>query len=126
MAKSVILIDDDQDDLDIMKETIKEIDESILCLSFIYPDEALRVVSNELIFIPNFIFIDINMPVVTGDKLLKEFRRLSILEKSIITMFSTSMPPSVSQALHEIGANHTFQKPSKVADYQVILSKILS
>jgi CheY-like chemotaxis protein len=126
VAKTVILIDDDQDDLDIMKETIQGIDSSLLCISFVYPDEALRVVSSELVFIPNFIFIDINMPIIPGDKLLREFRKNPALKNTSIVMFSTSMPAPVAQVLMERGANKTFQKPSKVADYKTILSSILS
>jgi hypothetical protein len=54
VAKTIILIDDDQDDLDIMEETIKSIDDQILCISFIYPEEAIRVVSKELISMSQF------------------------------------------------------------------------
>lgn len=43
MARTVILIDDDQEDLDLMKQAIHTVDSSLLCLSFIYPEEALRV-----------------------------------------------------------------------------------
>ncbi|HYG01400.1 MAG TPA: response regulator [Chryseosolibacter sp.] len=125
MSKTVILIDDDQDDLDLMKETITKIDPAIFCISFIYPDEALRVVNRELAFIPDYIFIDINMRRLTGDKLLKEFRTNKALDNVVITMFSTSMPSTVSQALKDSGADFTFQKPSKVNEYPKVLSSIL-
>ena len=126
VAKTVILIDDDQDDLEIMRETIRDIDRSILCTSFIYPDEALRVVTKELIFIPNYIFIDINMPVITGDKLLREFRKVESLNSSIITMFSTSIPQTVSQELMNMGASYTFEKPNNMSDFRKILTKVFS
>lgn len=109
-----------------MKETIRSIDKKILCISFIYPDEALRVVTKELIFIPNFIFIDINMPMMTGDKVLREMRKNSLLDETIITMFSTSIPRAVSQALKEAGANYTFQKPNGMEDYSKVISSILT
>jgi CheY-like chemotaxis protein len=126
VAKTVILIDDDQDDLDLMRETIKEMDRSILCISFIYPEEALRVVTDELIFAPNYIFIDINMPVITGDKLLREFRKVLSLNSSVITMFSTSMPQPVSQALIDSGASYTFEKPNNISDLRKILTRVFS
>jgi len=126
VARTVILIDDDQDDLDLMKETIKDIDSSILCISFVYPEEALRVVAKELTFIPNYIFIDINMPIITGDKLLREFRQVTSLNNSVITMFSTSMPQTVSQALIESGASHTFEKPSSISGLRKMLTSIFS
>lgn len=125
MSKTVILIDDDQDDLDLMKETIRKIDESIFCISFIYPEEALRVVNRELVIVPNFIFIDINMRGLTGDKLLKEFRKNKALDNAVITMFSTSMPSTVAQALKDSGADFTFQKPSRVTEYPKVIAPIL-
>lgn len=125
MAKTVILIDDDQDVLDILKESVKRIDSAILCISFIYPEEAIRVVSAELISIPNFIFIDINMPRITGDMVLKEFRKIKELNNSVITMLSTAMPGTVALALRASGANFTFQKPIKIEDYIKLLKTIL-
>jgi len=125
VAKTVILIDDDQDDLDIITDSIRAIDPVIHCINFIYPEEALRFLSGELIFIPNFVFIDINMPGMNGDKVLRSLRKNKDLDATIITMFSTSIPPAVAQALELEGANHTFQKPNKITDYQKLLSKII-
>lgn len=126
MAKTIILIDDDQDDLDIMRGAIKQLDDSALCISFVYPEEAVRVVTNELIFIPNFVFIDINMPGLTGDKVLQEFRKNKMLNNAIITMFSTSLPSSVAEVLQKKGANFTFEKPTKAKDYYQVISDIFS
>ena len=63
MAKTVLIIDDDQDDLDIMKQAIQSIDPDLFCLSFIYPEEALKIIlGDEFVVTPDYIFIDINMP----------------------------------------------------------------
>ena len=62
MPKTVILIDDDQDDLDIVKETIQTIDDTIHCICFVHPDEALRMITNAPSVIPDYIFSDVNMP----------------------------------------------------------------
>ena len=123
MPKTAILIDDDQDDLELLKETIKGIDNTVLCRSFIYSEEALRVVSAK-VFTPNYIFIDINMPGLSGDKLLKRFRENNDLDDTVITILSTSIPETVSQSLKAAGANYTFQKPSKVKEYEAIIRQI--
>ena len=41
MGKTIVLIDDDQEDLDLMKQAIEMVDSSLLCLSFLYPEEQL-------------------------------------------------------------------------------------
>lgn len=126
MPLTVVLIDDDQDDLDVMKEVIDELDKSIILFSFKNPDEAIRAISNNVIISPNFIFIDINMPYITGDKVLKEFRRNPNLDSVKIVMFSTSMPPHDSQKYRQWGANFAFEKPVMLRSYQSILKNIFS
>lgn len=125
LATTVILIDDDEDDLEIMRECIKGMNAEARCTSFTYAEDALESISGGLQETPDYIFIDINMPVISGADLLKEFRQLPYLASTVITMFSTSMPDSVSQALRGLGASHTFQKPFKIDDYHRILSMIM-
>jgi len=124
MPKTVILIDDDQDDLDVLKEAIAEVDPSILSISFIYPVEAVRVICNELIALPDFIFTDINMPMMAGDECLRELRKNKQLNDTIITVLSTSIPKELSEKLKQMGADYTFQKPSNIGGYQEILKSI--
>lgn len=127
MSRTIIIIDDDQDDLEIMKLAIHNIDPGIFCLCFIYPEEALRVIlGKEFVVTPDFIFIDINMPGLSGDKCLKAIRANKTVEKSVITMYSTSMPDTVAEALKINGADHVFEKPVKLKGYSEILGRILS
>lgn len=121
MTKTVVLIDDDQDDLDILKETLTSIDPSLSCISFIYPVEAIKVVTRELIVTPDYIFTDINMPVLTGDQCVREFRKYEEFNDTIITVLSTTMRPEVSDALKKLGANFTFKKPNSIFEYKQLL-----
>lgn len=127
MKKTVILIDDDQEDLDIMKEAIEAVDPSLLCLSFVYPEEALRVLLNkESTSLPEFIFIDINMPGITGDKCLKALRNEKEFDDIVVTLYSTSMPDTVAAALKAAGADYVFEKPVRINSYVEILKKIIT
>ena len=68
MIKTVLLIDDDLDDLELMKEAISEIDKSIVTISFQNLEEALIAVTEHLLVRPDYIFIDVNMPLLSCDK----------------------------------------------------------
>lgn len=126
MARTIILIDDDPDDLDVIKQAIAAVDQALVCISFIYPEEALRVLlSEELVVIPDAIFIDINMPGLTGDKCLKAIGNDRSFDQVFIAMYSTSMPDTVSEALRSVGANYTFEKPVRIAGYSQVISEIL-
>ena len=125
MPKTVVIIDDDPDDLDVMKEALLQVDSSIHCICFIYPEEALRLLGKELILLPDFIFVDINMVKLSGDFCLRELRKLPEFAETPIIMCSTSMPEQVAGALLRDGATHTFQKPFVIKEYIRILEGIL-
>lgn len=126
MARTVIIIDDDPDDLDIMKQAVLEVAPSLQCISFIYPQEALRILlSNELMVRPEYIFIDMNMPVVTGDQCLKAIRADKSFERVTIAVYSTSMPEAVKEALRDSGANFVFEKPVRMRAYVEKLAEII-
>ena len=124
MAKTVILIDDDQDDLDILKEALSSIDPSLRYISFIYPLEAIRVITNELIMIPDYIITDINMPGMTGDQLVKEFRQHEEFNKTVIAVFSTAMSEDLANRLKSLGANFTLKKPNSIDAFKPLLEPI--
>jgi CheY-like chemotaxis protein len=125
MPKTVVLIDDDSDDLEIMKDALTQVDASLLCISFVYPDEAIRLLSKELILLPDFIFIDINIPRISGPECLSRLREIHEFKEVPIIMYSTSMPERVAQSLRKNGANFTFQKPFEFNDYVRILERII-
>lgn len=65
----------------------------------------------ELVILPDYVFIDINMPGITGDMIINVLRRLEKqkeFDKIIITLYSTSMPHTVAEALKIDGANFVF------------------
>jgi CheY-like chemotaxis protein len=126
MIKTAVLIDDDPDDLDLMKEAINEVDKSIVAISFQDPEEALTAMTNELIVLPNYIFIDINMPGIRGDKILRALRSIREFDSIPITVLSTSMSLTEAQGYKNDGANFTFQKPNVYSQYQNILKTIFA
>ena len=125
MAKTVIIIDDDADDLEIMGETLRQIDPAIVCISFVFPEEAIKLFKDGLIFCPDFIFVDINMPKITGMECLIELRKIPYLKEIPITIYSTSMRESIAKELIARGATFTMQKPSRIEDYLTILEAII-
>jgi CheY-like chemotaxis protein len=124
MARTVILIDDDDDDLDVMREAIRRMDPRALCSSFIHAEEALRRLSSDSVLIPDYIFIDINMPKKNGIECLIELRKIEALKNIPIIMVSTSMTDGVSNMLKRNGASLTFQKPSYLEGYHAMLKQV--
>ncbi|MBC7868208.1 MAG: response regulator, partial [Gloeobacteraceae cyanobacterium ES-bin-316] len=62
------LADDDEDDRMLFSEALSEIDPQIKCITVKNGKEALEFLQNDLIHLPNYIFLDLNMPVMNGIK----------------------------------------------------------
>lgn len=125
MPKTVVIIDDDSDDLEIMRDALAQIDPSFLCMGFGYPDEAIQLLSNEMILLPDYIFIDFNIPRISGHECLLQLRAIPEFSNIPIIMYSTSMPAKVAEVLTRDGASFTFQKPFDFEDYIKILQQII-
>ena len=65
IRKTVFIVDDDQDDREIFIEAIAEIDKSFNCITAENGEEAIRKL-HAGVFVPNFIFLDLNMPRMYG------------------------------------------------------------
>ena len=126
MSRTVILIDDDQDDLDVLIDRIASVDATIRCISFQHPLEAMRAMLQDLIFFPDFIFTDINMPELRGDHLVGELRKNEDFDNTIITVLSTSINPKTAELLRELGANYVFEKPTRLKQYDTIFQQIFN
>ena len=128
MSKTqVAVIDDDQDDLEIMEQVITGLRDDIECSLYMYPKEAVdMIVGAPADQRPDYIFIDINMPGLTGDKCLQILRSKPDFAAVQIIMYSTSMSGKTSQQLRAAGANFVFEKPVRIKDYADILSDIIT
>jgi CheY-like chemotaxis protein len=123
MTKTVFIVDDDPDDLEILSELIHEFDAEIICRNYRHPEDALREIKNGIL--PHYIFLDINLPRVTGDEYLTEFRGRRELTNTVIIMQSTAIDPRIIQGLKSNGADFVFEKPSAISIYRQFLKEIL-
>ena len=62
---TILNVDDDVEDIEIFCDAVREIDRSIICLVAKSAEEAYQILNSE-IELPQFIFLDINMPKLSG------------------------------------------------------------
>jgi CheY-like chemotaxis protein len=100
----VLTIDDDRDNLDIFCEALNEINPNIDCIKAISAEEALNLLSlaNSL---PNYIFLDLNMPVINGKECLKMIKLNNKLSEIPIFIYSTSSDSTEIDECKRLGAN---------------------
>ena len=126
MKKRIVIIDNDSKHLDSLERVIKEIDKSFHCLSFVFADEALQVISCELNEPPTIIFINVNLNRKSGAACLADLRKDITFDSSQIIMFSVVMPRAVEDSFLQMGADGAFQKPVSTIEYKNILRPILN
>lgn len=124
MSDTILLIDDDQNHLDLLKLALKKVDSSLSIISFVYPDDALKALRN-FTKLPKCIFIDFNLPRKEGIECLYDIRKEKHFNNIIVAMYAAKVPPTVQEALEDAGANFIFQKPTKLSEYKNVIENIL-
>jgi CheY-like chemotaxis protein len=123
--RQVVLIDDDRDDAELFKEVLFEIDNTIGFRHFEESKEALQILSESETNLPDFIFLDINMPVVSGWECLAEFKKNKYLKLIPVVMFTTSSQPKEIEAAKQRGADGFITKPSDYKTLKTLITSVL-
>jgi CheY-like chemotaxis protein len=96
----ILAVDDDREDLDLFCDVVTEIDSTIDVMRAESGEEALDFLLTRAVTLPDFIFLDINMPRVDGRECLKAIRKEKLTKLLSVIMYSTSLS-SADKALFE-------------------------
>lgn len=124
--KRFFIVDDDSDDQDLFIEAVNEVDNSIECVSASNCEEALDLLKNKRITLPDMIFLDLNMPRLNGKQCLAELKRESHLRHIPVIIYSTSSEKRDIDETTKLGAAHFLTKPNKFEELCKALSFVLS
>ena len=122
---TAFLIDDDADDHEIFSFAMEKADNSVQCVFANDGVNALEKINSEKDFIPDYIFIDMNMPRMNGKQCLKELKKIERLKSTPVFMYSTSADPAEIEENLKLGATDFILKPSDVSVLTDILAKIV-
>lgn len=120
------IVDDDIDDQELFIEAVNEVDSSIECLSASNCEEALDLLKNQKIVLPDMIFLDLNMPRLNGKQCLAELKRQSHLCHIPVIIYSTSSEKRDMEETTRLGAAHFLTKPNKFEELCKALSFVVS
>jgi len=99
----ILYIDDDAEDREIFKEAIAAIDPSYICNVADDGFQGLRALE-EFVVMPDFIFVDVNMPRMTGKQFLSEIKKIPRLRSIPLIMYSTTNHQEEMQSYFNMGA----------------------
>lgn len=104
----VFYLDDDIEELELFMESLQEISPSINCLAYNDSGLALRELSNHQSL--DLIFLDYNMPVLTGEDCLQLIRQMPHLRSIPIIIYSTGIDENLKKRLLRCGATMVIRK----------------
>jgi CheY-like chemotaxis protein len=107
-ASVILNIDDDPEDLEIFYKAVKTVNPLTRCLLARNAKEALHILRDTII--PDYIFLDIHMPLMDGKTVLAELRKNKKLEAVPVVMFSTKINPNETEEYAALGANEFLNK----------------
>ncbi|MGV3529894.1 MAG: response regulator [Flavisolibacter sp.] len=120
------LIDNDPEDQEIFCLALEEITASVHCRTAGSGPEALKLLNGEPAYTPDFIFIDMNMPLMDGRECLTEVKKLSWLNEVPVYMYSTDANPRIVGEMKELGAKDLLIKPGSFKLLKEMLARLLN
>jgi len=109
---NILLIDDDADDQEIFYAALHTISDVVACIAISYAREALEKLRSKEIT-PDVIFLDLNMPIMTGQQFLLEIKKEEALKTIPVVIFSTTANQTTINLTLELGAHAFITKPTK-------------
>ena len=119
----LLLVDDNADDIEVFYAAIKQIDESAKCIAAYNGQQALNILESGLI--PDFIFLDIDMPGLTEIDILKEIRKSKPLKNVPVIVFSSDITPKEIKTYKKAGVNGFLVKSKNVDEMYRYLSEVM-
>jgi DNA-binding response OmpR family regulator len=122
---NILLIEDDQDDSAIFSEAVKDFDPAIDFESVPDAGKALSYLKDCKNRLPDFIFLDLRMPGMTGQECLVEIKKDSRLAPVPVIVYTTSKDEKESILLKDLGAVHFMSKPVLPEEVYFMVSFVL-
>lgn len=122
---TILLVDDDEDDRKLFCEAAADIDKAIICVTAFNGEQALSYLGNDANEIPDYIFLDLRMPGLSGHDCLAEIKKTPRVAHVPVIVYTTSREVKESIELKKMGAAHFMSKPVLPDDVYYLLSFVL-
>jgi CheY-like chemotaxis protein len=123
-TESLVIIDDDEDDRDLFLYALAKVNPAVLCLTFADAEDALRDL-NKASLVPDMIFLDLNLPRLSGRQFLVELKKYPTLKNIPVVIYTTSSIEKDIEETKQLGATHFLTKPYSIPELCKALSQII-
>ena len=122
----VLLMDDDEDDRAFFADALIDL-ELLFPVEFCKNGlELLNRLYNKNLHVPDIIFLDLNMPILSGFETLQQIREdVKFKDIPVIAIYSTSATEDGVKNTFGLGANAYVVKPIAFGDLKKLLKKVI-
>jgi len=122
----ILYLDDDDDDHFIFSRVLNDIDPSIQLVSLRDSEKLMEYLLNNIEQLPDYIFLDLNMPKKNGSECLSEIKSNRQLEHIPVIIYSTSYHQDILDLLYERGASYAIRKSSSCKQIKKMVEYVLN
>ncbi len=123
-SRYVLIVDDDSDDIELFKEAVKQVAPNVQCSSALGGQEALNYLDSNREPLPDIIFLDLNMPGMSGQQFLEIIKSSEKYVEIRVVIYTTSSHEKDKEDTRRLGAERFITKPTSFADTCKALSEI--
>ena len=124
LVKRFFIVDDDADDQELFVNALLEIDEHFTFQMAYNGEDALHQLRDGLL-LPDLLFLDLNMPKMSGKECLSELKKDDTLKEIPVIVYSTSYEKEDMMDALQLGAAYFLQKPNSFNELSRALMKII-
>ena len=121
----IAIIDDDEDDRILLTDAIQEISGDFIISSYSSGKEFLQEYSNHDCKAPDYIFLDYNMPILSGKEVLSKIKSNAIFKNTVIAIYSTYLSEDEISILEANGADYCLIKPNSFSGLKNTVNKCI-
>ncbi len=122
----ILLTDDDQDDRDFFADAVTDLDLNVIVEFCKNGLELLNYLYDKNRINPDIIFLDLNMPLMSGFETLQQIREdILFKEIPIIAIYSTSSSQEGVKNTFGSGANAYIVKPTDFNELKQLIKKVI-
>ena len=129
-SHSILIVEDNAADVRLIREALSQ--EHVDCDLRVVKDGALaievldQIDADDSYPCPELILLDLNLPKVTGEEVLKRVRSSCKSDQIKVLIVSSSNAPSDKERVMKLGATDYFRKPSSLDQFMMLGPKVRS
>ena len=125
-ALHILLADDDEDDRLFFKDAFEELKIQTK-VKFVHDGmQLMDYLLHPETILPNILFLDLNMPKMSGHECLSEIKKNDSLKDLIVAIYSTSSSEEDIEDTFVRGANIYIKKPNDFNSLKKIISEVIT